>query len=204
MGLVSLRHVEFSWTRDRTHVPVLAAGFLSTVPPGKSWFPVITPISASSNLQGWRKFCSLQGRGFLSHQSMGTVWSQHVAFPSYACLSSLHGVSVSSYLLSCVSTSILSHRSLVHFTCQLNVSDVCHTSFLYQYGNCVWVLSVLKSVNIQHLSYSVPRIPRLYSGISQTHHAWPQIYVYDFWLCCSITYENVVWQCILLAHWSTV
>ena len=35
-GLVDLQLVESSRTRDRTNVPALADGFLSTVPPGKS------------------------------------------------------------------------------------------------------------------------------------------------------------------------
>ena len=35
MGLVALRHIGSSWTRDRTCVPVLAGGFLAVRPPGK-------------------------------------------------------------------------------------------------------------------------------------------------------------------------
>ena len=36
LGLVAVRHVGSPWTRDQTHVPFMAGGFLSTVPPGKS------------------------------------------------------------------------------------------------------------------------------------------------------------------------
>ena len=35
MGLVPLQHVGSSWTRDQTHVPRMAGGFLSTAPPRK-------------------------------------------------------------------------------------------------------------------------------------------------------------------------
>ena len=37
LGLSCLWHVESSQTRDQTCVPALAAGFLTTGPPGKSW-----------------------------------------------------------------------------------------------------------------------------------------------------------------------
>ena len=36
-GSVALRHVGSSQTRDQTHAPVLAGGFLTTEPPGKPW-----------------------------------------------------------------------------------------------------------------------------------------------------------------------
>ena len=43
-GLVALRHVGSSWTRDRTHVPALAGKFLTTGPPGESPPPLWTHI----------------------------------------------------------------------------------------------------------------------------------------------------------------
>ena len=43
MGLVALQHVDSSWTRDRTGVPALAGGFLSTVP-GKSYIHFMSDI----------------------------------------------------------------------------------------------------------------------------------------------------------------
>ena len=39
MGLVALKHMEPSWTRDQTHAPALAVEFLSTATPGKSKEP---------------------------------------------------------------------------------------------------------------------------------------------------------------------
>ena len=36
MGLIASKHVESSWTRDRTSVPCIGRRFLSTEPPGKS------------------------------------------------------------------------------------------------------------------------------------------------------------------------
>jgi len=35
-GLTALWHVEYSQTRDQTHAPTLAGGFLTTGSPGKS------------------------------------------------------------------------------------------------------------------------------------------------------------------------
>jgi len=40
-GLVTLRHVGSSQTRDWTHVPALEGEFLTTWPPGKSSFLVL-------------------------------------------------------------------------------------------------------------------------------------------------------------------
>ena len=48
MGLVALRHAESSWTRDGPGIepvsPALAVGFLTTVPPGKSYSVCETKI----------------------------------------------------------------------------------------------------------------------------------------------------------------
>ena len=41
MGLTAPWHVESSWTRDQIHVPAVAGGVFSIVPPGKSFDIVI-------------------------------------------------------------------------------------------------------------------------------------------------------------------
>ena len=66
MGLVAPWHVGSSRTRDRTCVPALAGGFLTTAPPGKSlhWFFLIVSSSLSkflimsiNSLNIWNIFC---------------------------------------------------------------------------------------------------------------------------------------------------
>ena len=64
-GLAALRHVESSWTRDWTRVPVLAGRFLSTVPSGKSlllfWFGcLLFPFPVWLLWLGLPKVCLIQ------------------------------------------------------------------------------------------------------------------------------------------------
>ena len=56
MGLVALRHVGSSWTRDQTQVPTLASGFLTTELQGKPFnYPFEELIGLVSNTSTQKK-----------------------------------------------------------------------------------------------------------------------------------------------------